>query len=58
VPAVRPTDADLRAAVGELEATGTPRKAAIVAVATGHGLPRREVYNLVHAPSPADDATG
>jgi 16S rRNA (cytidine1402-2'-O)-methyltransferase len=55
VPAERPTDADLRAAVAGLEATGTPRKAAIVAVATGRGLPRREVYNAVHAPLPADD---
>jgi 16S rRNA (cytidine1402-2'-O)-methyltransferase len=57
-PAVRPTDTDLRAAVGELEAAGTPRKAAIVAVATGHGLPRREVYNVVHARSPGDEVAG
>ncbi len=47
--ATRPTDADLLAEVAELESTGTPRRDAIAAVARTHGLPRREVYNLVHA---------
>jgi 16S rRNA (cytidine1402-2'-O)-methyltransferase len=44
-------DADpdhLRAAVAELEAAGSTRKDAIVDVARRAGLPRREVYNLVH----------
>lgn len=44
---VRPADDELRAAVAELEASGTPRRDAIVAVARQYGLPRREVYNLV-----------
>jgi 16S rRNA (cytidine1402-2'-O)-methyltransferase len=39
----------LRAAVAELEAEGTSRKEAIVEVARLAGVPRREVYNLVHA---------
>ena len=39
----------LRAAVAELEAAGTPRKEAIVEVARLAGVPKREVYNLVHA---------
>jgi 16S rRNA (cytidine1402-2'-O)-methyltransferase len=39
----------LRAAVAEREAAGTSRKEAIVEVARLAGLPRREVYNLVHA---------
>ncbi len=44
-----PTDDEsLRAAVAELEATGTSRKEAIVEVARAAGVPRREVYNLVH----------
>jgi 16S rRNA (cytidine1402-2'-O)-methyltransferase len=45
-------DADpdsLRAAVADLEAGGTPRKEAIVEVARMAGVPKREVYNLVHA---------
>ena len=45
-------DADpdsLRAAVADLEAGGTPRKEAIVEVARLAGVPKREVYNLVHA---------
>jgi 16S rRNA (cytidine1402-2'-O)-methyltransferase len=45
--AVRPADADLLAEVAELEATGTARRDAIATVARSHGLPRREVYNLV-----------
>jgi 16S rRNA (cytidine1402-2'-O)-methyltransferase len=49
-----PPDAgDLVAAVTALEKTGTPRKAAILAVAHEYGVPRREVYNAVHAPPPA-----
>jgi 16S rRNA (cytidine1402-2'-O)-methyltransferase len=38
----------LRAAVAEREAAGTSRKEAIVEVARLAGVPRREVYNLVH----------
>ena len=38
----------LRAAVAELEADGTTRKEAIAAVAREAGVPKREVYNLVH----------
>jgi 16S rRNA (cytidine1402-2'-O)-methyltransferase len=38
----------LRAAVGDLEAGGTPRKEAIAEVARLAGVPKREVYNLVH----------
>jgi 16S rRNA (cytidine1402-2'-O)-methyltransferase len=39
----------LRAAVAEREADGTSRREAIVEVARLAGVPRREVYNLVHA---------
>jgi 16S rRNA (cytidine1402-2'-O)-methyltransferase len=49
VPVEPPTAADLVAAVADLEATGTPRKEAIAAVAAERGVPRREVYNAVHA---------
>jgi 16S rRNA (cytidine1402-2'-O)-methyltransferase len=49
--AAPPAAGDLVAAVAALEATGTPRKEAILAVAKEHGLPRREVYNLVHSRS-------
>ena len=38
----------LRAAVAEREAAGTSRKEAIVEVARAAGVPKREVYNLVH----------
>jgi len=38
----------LRSAVAEREAAGTSRKEAIVEVARLAGVPRREVYNLVH----------
>lgn len=38
----------LRAAVAELEGEGVPRKEAIVEVARLAGVPKREVYNLVH----------
>ncbi|WP_203930312.1 16S rRNA (cytidine(1402)-2'-O)-methyltransferase [Virgisporangium ochraceum] len=41
--------ADLAAAVAALEATGTTRKAAILAVAKAHGLPKRQVYAAVVA---------
>ncbi|WP_205471646.1 16S rRNA (cytidine(1402)-2'-O)-methyltransferase [Nocardioides sp. SYSU D00038] len=39
----------LRAAVARLEGDGMPRKEAIVEVARLAGVPKREVYNLVHA---------
>ena len=42
----------LRAAVAGLEADGASRKEAIVAVAKRAGVPKREVYNLVHTSSP------
>lgn len=38
----------LKAAVAELEAEGSTRKEAIADVARRAGVPRREVYNLVH----------
>ena len=38
----------LLAAVAALEAEGTPRKEAVVEVARRAGVPKREVYNLVH----------
>ncbi|WP_435744406.1 16S rRNA (cytidine(1402)-2'-O)-methyltransferase [Nocardioides sp. SYSU DS0663] len=40
--------ASLRAAVAEREAEGTSRKEAIVEVARLAGVPKREVYDLVH----------
>ena len=40
--------ASLLAAVAELEADGVRRKEAIVEVAQRAGVPKREVYNLVH----------
>ena len=50
VPAAALADdpASLRAAVAELEAEGVRRKEAIVEVARLAGVPKREVYNLVH----------
>jgi 16S rRNA (cytidine1402-2'-O)-methyltransferase len=42
----------LRAAVAEREAAGIGRKEAIVEVARLAGVPKREVYNLVHAAAP------
>src|SRR4051812_34515472 len=39
---------DLLAAVADLEADGVPRKEAIVQVARSAGVPKREVYDLVH----------
>ncbi len=43
----RPSDEQLKAEVAEEEATGVSRRDAVTAVATLHGLRRREVYNLV-----------
>lgn len=40
--------ASLRAAVADLEETGTPRKAAILDVARRAGIPKRVVYDAVH----------
>lgn len=48
-PAVASSDpADLLAAVADLEADGVSRKEAIVEVARRAGVPKREVYDLVH----------
>ena len=50
-PAGPDVDSDpgsLLAAVADLEAGGTPRKEAVVEVARRAGVPKREVYNLVH----------
>ena len=44
-----PGDGDLAAAVAALEQGGTPRKAAIAAVALAHGIPKRQVYAAVLA---------
>ncbi|GAA1795663.1 16S rRNA (cytidine(1402)-2'-O)-methyltransferase [Nocardioides hankookensis] len=44
--------ASLLAAVAELEADGVRRKEAIVEVARRAGVPKREVYNLVHGGEP------
>jgi 16S rRNA (cytidine1402-2'-O)-methyltransferase len=46
-PAQRPDDAGLRAEVADHEAGGTARRDAIALVARRHGLPRREVYQVV-----------
>jgi 16S rRNA (cytidine1402-2'-O)-methyltransferase len=43
---------DLLAAVAEAEVGGLSRKDAIAAVARAAGLPKRDVYNLVHAVPP------
>ena len=43
--------AALAGQVAELEAAGTPRKAAIAAVATKTGVPKRQVYDAVHRKS-------
>ncbi|WP_116068364.1 16S rRNA (cytidine(1402)-2'-O)-methyltransferase [Asanoa ferruginea] len=48
--ATRPADADLRAEVAAAEAGGMSRRDAIAAVAEQHGVRRREVYAIVHAP--------
>ncbi|WP_425413092.1 16S rRNA (cytidine(1402)-2'-O)-methyltransferase [Micromonospora citrea] len=47
----RPDDDTLRAAVAAREAAGLSRRDAITEVATEHGLRRREVYGVVHAPA-------
>ena len=55
VPVAAPSDpASLRAAVAEREATGERRKDAIAAVARAAGIPKREVYDLVHKESTDD----
>jgi 16S rRNA (cytidine1402-2'-O)-methyltransferase len=52
VPTAAPSDPDsLRAAVAAREATGERRKDAIAAVARAAGVPKREVYDLVHRDS-------
>lgn len=48
-PAATTEPADLAAEVARREADGVPRKAAILAVARGHGLPKRAVYDAVVA---------
>ena len=48
-PAERPSDDALRQAVAEREAAGESRRDAITAVAREHGLPKRDVYALIHA---------
>jgi 16S rRNA (cytidine1402-2'-O)-methyltransferase len=48
-PAERPSDDVLRTAVAEREAAGESRRDAITAVAREHGLPKRDVYALIHA---------
>ncbi len=48
VAAIANDPASLRAAVAELEADGVRRKEAILEVARRAGVPKREVYNLVH----------
>ncbi len=47
-PAVDSDPGSLRAAVAALEATGSTRKEAIAEVAKRAGLPKREVYDVVH----------
>ncbi len=47
-PAIATDAASLLAAVAEREAHGTSRKEAIVEVAKLAGVPKRDVYNLVH----------
>ncbi len=47
-PDVESDPASLLAAVAALEAGGTPRREAVVEVARRAGVPKREVYNLVH----------
>ncbi|HTF08605.1 MAG TPA: 16S rRNA (cytidine(1402)-2'-O)-methyltransferase [Asanoa sp.] len=48
--ATRPADEALRAEVAAAEAAGMSRRDAIAAVAEQHGVRRREVYAIVHAP--------
>ncbi|WP_322920196.1 16S rRNA (cytidine(1402)-2'-O)-methyltransferase [Nocardioides renjunii] len=47
-PAVAGDPGSLRAAVADLEAAGSTRKEAIAEVAKRAGLPKREVYDVVH----------
>ena len=47
-PVVAGDPGSLRTAVAELEATGSTRKEAIAEVARRAGLPKREVYDVVH----------
>ncbi len=47
-PEIGSDPADLLAAVAAREEDGVPRKEAIVEVARVAGVPKREVYNLVH----------
>lgn len=47
-PSVAADRASLRAAVADLEASGTPRKEAIAQVAQLAGIPKRDVYDAVH----------
>jgi len=46
----RPSDSALREEVAAAEATGMSRRDAITAVANRHGVRRRDVYGVVHAP--------
>ena len=47
-PAVDTDPGSLRAAVADLESSGSTRKEAIAEVAKRAGLPKREVYDVVH----------
>ena len=47
-PAVDTDPGSLRAAVASLEESGSTRKEAIAEVARRAGLPKREVYDVVH----------
>jgi 16S rRNA (cytidine1402-2'-O)-methyltransferase len=47
LPPAAPSEAALAALVADAEATGTPRKEAIAAVAKRHNLPKRDVYDAV-----------
>jgi 16S rRNA (cytidine1402-2'-O)-methyltransferase len=47
-PAVAGDPGSLRTAVADLEASGSTRKEAIAEVARRAGLPKREVYDVVH----------
>ncbi len=49
-PALPADPAAWRAAVADLEAAGTPRKAAISEVAKSAAVPKRDVYDAVHRP--------
>lgn len=51
-PSVPTDDASLRAAVADREDGGMTRKLAIAEVARLAGVPKRDVYDLVHKPTP------